>query len=106
MFSQKFSFAIRSRCKSRFELMNVVFFKSSATITDSKVSRKRISEASQFHTCSVPFAGHSKWQNIRHIKAQKDGERSLQFVRLARQIRVAIQGNYLFTIHSKLHILQ
>ncbi|XP_044260411.1 translational activator of cytochrome c oxidase 1 [Tribolium madens] len=37
------------------------------------------------------FAGHSKWQNIRHIKGAKDAERSLLFTKLSRQMKVAIQ---------------
>lgn len=44
------------------------------------------------HTAGAPLcAGHSKWANIRHIKALKDGQRSLQFIKLARQIRIAVQ---------------
>ncbi|CAH1382714.1 hypothetical protein MTP99_006695 [Tenebrio molitor] len=37
------------------------------------------------------FAGHSKWQNIRHIKAAKDSARSVLFVKISRQMKVAIQ---------------
>ncbi|XP_005186949.2 probable transcriptional regulatory protein Fnod_1106 [Musca domestica] len=37
------------------------------------------------------LAGHSKWANIRHIKAAKDGQKSALFSRIARQIRLAIQ---------------
>lgn len=56
---------------------------------------------SAFHTSTTNPAGHSKWANIRHIKALKDGQRSLQFVKLARQIRIAIQGKReaVYTIH-------
>uniref|UniRef100_A0A1B0FUY0 Transcriptional regulator n=1 Tax=Lutzomyia longipalpis TaxID=7200 RepID=A0A1B0FUY0_LUTLO len=36
------------------------------------------------------LAGHSKWANIRHIKAAKDGQKSQLFARFARQIRLAI----------------
>ncbi|XP_059608457.1 translational activator of cytochrome c oxidase 1 [Phlebotomus argentipes] len=43
------------------------------------------------HTGSCYFAGHSKWANIRHTKAAKDGQKSLLFARFARQIRLAIQ---------------
>lgn len=39
------------------------------------------------------FAGHSKWANIRHIKGLKDAERANYFLKLTRQMRVAIQGN-------------
>ncbi|KAM8716407.1 hypothetical protein ACLKA7_003306 [Drosophila subpalustris] len=37
------------------------------------------------------MAGHSKWANIKHIKAQKDGLRAALFTKLARQIRLAVQ---------------
>jgi hypothetical protein len=37
-------------------------------------------------------AGHSKWANIRHTKAAKDGEKSELFRKLSRQIRLAIVG--------------
>ncbi|XP_061387332.1 probable transcriptional regulatory protein Teth514_1449 [Musca vetustissima] len=37
------------------------------------------------------LAGHSKWANIRHIKAAKDGQKSALFSKIARQIRLAIQ---------------
>uniref|UniRef100_A0A0K8SZI8 Translational activator of cytochrome c oxidase 1 n=1 Tax=Lygus hesperus TaxID=30085 RepID=A0A0K8SZI8_LYGHE len=36
-------------------------------------------------------AGHSKWANIKHIKAEKDGERAQLFVKLCQRIKVAIQ---------------
>lgn len=38
------------------------------------------------------LAGHSKWQNIRHIKGAKDAERSQLFSKLSRQMKVAVQG--------------
>ena len=40
----------------------------------------------------VPYrhAGHSKWANIRHIKAAKDQERSKKFDRLAKLMRTAV----------------
>jgi translational activator of cytochrome c oxidase 1 len=37
------------------------------------------------------FAGHSKWQNIRHTKAAKDLQKSQIFNRLIQRIRVAVQ---------------
>ncbi|XP_018569002.1 translational activator of cytochrome c oxidase 1 [Anoplophora glabripennis] len=37
------------------------------------------------------LAGHSKWQNIRHIKGAKDAERSQLFTKLSRQMKVAVQ---------------
>ncbi|KAJ8971252.1 hypothetical protein NQ314_000793 [Rhamnusium bicolor] len=36
-------------------------------------------------------AGHSKWQNIKHIKGAKDAQRSLLFTKLSRQMKVAVQ---------------
>ncbi|KAH8287875.1 hypothetical protein KR018_005353 [Drosophila ironensis] len=40
------------------------------------------------------MAGHSKWANIKHTKALKDGARAALFARISRQIRMAIQeGN-------------
>lgn len=38
------------------------------------------------------FAGHSKWANIRHIKAAKDGEKSMRAGRAALRIKIAIRG--------------
>ncbi|XP_012277964.1 translational activator of cytochrome c oxidase 1 [Orussus abietinus] len=35
-------------------------------------------------------AGHSKWSNIRHIKAEKDMERHFLFTKLAKQMKIAI----------------
>uniref|UniRef100_A0A6M2DYI2 Putative transcriptional regulator n=1 Tax=Xenopsylla cheopis TaxID=163159 RepID=A0A6M2DYI2_XENCH len=43
-----------------------------------------------FHTGTTNYAGHSKWQNIRHIKALMDTQRSDLFTKLSRQIRLAI----------------
>lgn len=37
------------------------------------------------------FAGHSKWANIKHIKAAKDGEKAAVFTKLSRQIRLSLQ---------------
>lgn len=39
----------------------------------------------------VLWAGHSKWANIRHTKAEKDGERAAMFRRFSRQIQLVIQ---------------
>lgn len=46
-------------------------------------------------TSTIYNAGHSKWANIKHIKALKDGQKSFLFQKLGRQIRLAIQGNNL-----------
>ncbi|CAD7094082.1 unnamed protein product [Hermetia illucens] len=48
-------------------------------------------QSSYIHTTESCAAGHSKWANIRHIKAAKDGQRAILFSRLVRQIRMAIQ---------------
>ncbi|VEN56528.1 unnamed protein product [Callosobruchus maculatus] len=37
------------------------------------------------------YAGHSKWQNIRHIKGIKDAQKNLLFTRISRMINVAVQ---------------
>ncbi|KAG5684311.1 hypothetical protein PVAND_013546 [Polypedilum vanderplanki] len=39
----------------------------------------------------VRNAGHSKWVNIRHIKAAKDQEKSVVFMKYARAMRLAVQ---------------
>ncbi|XP_068143500.1 probable transcriptional regulatory protein MYPU_6240 [Drosophila tropicalis] len=40
------------------------------------------------------MAGHSKWTNIKHLKAEKDGCKAVLFAKISRQIRLAIQeGN-------------
>lgn len=44
------------------------------------------------HITPLNQAGHSKWQNIRHIKALNDGRKSVLFIKLSRQIRLAIQA--------------
>lgn len=38
------------------------------------------------------YAGHSKWQNIRHTKALKDTQRSQLYSQLGQRMKVAIQG--------------
>lgn len=45
----------------------------------------------RFHTAACLLAGHSKWANIRHIKAAKDGEKSLIFAKYSHRMRLAIQ---------------
>ncbi|XP_052869167.1 probable transcriptional regulatory protein TTE1135 [Anopheles cruzii] len=44
------------------------------------------------HPAKTAFAGHSKWQNIRHVKALNDGRKSVLFIKLSRQIRLAVQA--------------
>lgn len=41
---------------------------------------------------SKRFAGHSKWQNIRHIKGAKDAQKSDMFTKFSRQLKLAAQG--------------
>ena len=38
------------------------------------------------------FAGHSKWANIKHIKAEKDSEKAIMTDKHLRQMRAAITG--------------
>lgn len=40
------------------------------------------------------YAGHSKWQNIKHIKGAKDAERSQTFTKIGRFMKVAVAGKY------------
>lgn len=51
--------------------------------------------AVDFHSSSTTLAGHSKWANIKHTKGLKDGQRALEFGRLSRTIRLAVQGIYI-----------
>uniref|UniRef100_A0A1A9UT93 Uncharacterized protein n=1 Tax=Glossina austeni TaxID=7395 RepID=A0A1A9UT93_GLOAU len=48
------------------------------------------------------LAGHSKWANIKHIKAEKDGQKAMVFLRVARQLRLAIQegGGSIDPVHN------
>ena len=48
------------------------------------------------------YAGHSKWNNIRHIKGAKDQQKSLTAMRMARDIRQAVKGN-IFYLNSDSH---
>ena len=52
--------------------------------------------------CNKRFKGHSKWQNIRHTKADKDREKSLLFSQIVRQMKLAVLGNknYKYTIQQ------
>lgn len=48
---------------------------------------------------SKRFAGHSKWQNIRHTKAENDSARATLFLRLRNMIREAVLGiHYIFLL--------
>lgn len=46
----------------------------------------------RLQTSQSLFAGHAKWQNIKHIKAAKDSQRSLMVAKQMRIIRMAITG--------------
>ncbi|SPP81647.1 probable transcriptional regulatory protein MMOB1910 [Drosophila guanche] len=47
---------------------------------------------SNFNVNSIrSMAGHSKWANIKHIKAKKDEFKSSLFAKITRQLRLAIQ---------------
>lgn len=43
------------------------------------------------HLFPTLYAGHSKWQNIKHIKASKDQQKSQLFNRLLLKIKTAVQ---------------
>lgn len=58
------------------------------------LQQKNWQQNNHIHLSIKYYAGHSKWQNIRHIKALNDGQRSLQFIKLSRQIRLAAQCMY------------
>ncbi len=44
-----------------------------------------------YHTNSMFFAGHSKWNNIKHHKAKTDQQRMAQFGKLTREITSAVK---------------
>ncbi|KAK9506533.1 hypothetical protein O3M35_008454 [Rhynocoris fuscipes] len=52
------------------------------------------------------YAGHSKWANIKHIKAAKDSQRSQLFMKLCQRIKVAIQEGGNANPNSNLHLAQ
>ncbi|KAI4487585.1 hypothetical protein M0804_005734 [Polistes exclamans] len=59
----------------------------------------------KFFETSKRSAGHSKWQNIKHIKAETDQARSILFMQLRRKIRDAVfegGGSIKPTINLKL----
>ena len=41
----------------------------------------------------VRYAGHSKWQNIKHTKTAKDAQKSQLFARIAVQIKNSLKGS-------------
>lgn len=72
------------------------------------ISRWRIELIKSYRQISsgnnVLWAGHSKWANIRHTKAAKDGERAAMFKRFSRRMQLAIQegGGSNPTLNSQL----
>lgn len=56
-----------------------------------QVSRFQICRNATNELLIKRFAGHSKWANIKHIKALKDGQKANIFSKYARMIRIAIQ---------------
>lgn len=46
------------------------------------------------------FAGHSKWQNIRHIKMEKDMEKATALNSYLQKMKIAIAGIYLILIYT------
>uniref|UniRef100_A0A2M4BWJ6 Putative transcriptional regulator n=1 Tax=Anopheles marajoara TaxID=58244 RepID=A0A2M4BWJ6_9DIPT len=57
-----------------------------------RFARTSVARTRHLHTGPTLFAGHSKWQNIRHVKALNDGRKAVLFIKLARQIRLAVQA--------------
>lgn len=47
---------------------------------------------SSIHTSTINLKGHAKWQNIKHIKADKDSQKAAFISKHMRIIRVAVQG--------------
>lgn len=39
------------------------------------------------------MAGHAKWQNIKHIKEEKDRQKNLMCNKYARLVAIAVKGN-------------
>lgn len=47
-----------------------------------------------FQTSASPWKGHSKWQNIKHIKASKDMLKGRLIARQMRNVRLAVLGSF------------
>lgn len=45
-----------------------------------------------FHTSAIQYAGHSKWQNIRHDKAKNDAKKSREAYSLASRIVASVKA--------------
>lgn len=43
-------------------------------------------------TSAANLAGHAKWQNIKHVKAENDQQRSQMITKQMRIIRIAANG--------------
>ncbi|XP_012062772.1 PREDICTED: translational activator of cytochrome c oxidase 1-like [Atta cephalotes] len=52
------------------------------------------------------FAGHSKWQNIKHIKEENDNKRMVLFNHLKIQMTIAIQGGGITNPSNNLKLSQ
>lgn len=52
------------------------------------------------------MAGHSKWQNIRHIKAAKDQQKSDLAFKFSQRIRILIKGRLFFFLSTALFFSQ
>ncbi|XP_049536966.1 probable transcriptional regulatory protein Teth514_1449 [Anopheles darlingi] len=57
-----------------------------------RTSLPKLTLTRHLHRDQTLLAGHSKWQNIRHVKALNDGRKAVLFIKLARQIRLAVQA--------------
>lgn len=67
-------------------------FAAAAPVTIATTTTRAIPTACSIHTSHVNSKGHSKWQNIQHIKADVDAARSLKIKQQMGRIRLAITG--------------
>ncbi|XP_014664988.1 PREDICTED: translational activator of cytochrome c oxidase 1-like [Priapulus caudatus] len=63
----------------------------SSILIDQPQSCELMYQQKSLHVSAVQQAGHSKWQNIRHIKATKDQQRSKITSKLVMKIKSAVQ---------------
>lgn len=45
-------------------------------------------------TSTINYKGHAKWQNIKHIKATNDQQRSQMIAKQVRMMQLAVHGLY------------
>lgn len=64
-------------------------YKNPSTEMNSKLSLLSIRFGRKFSTTTPIFAGHAKWQNIKHRKERQDASRSAQNTKMAHKIYIA-----------------